>query len=380
MVIFELTYLVHKRRSVNFCGMYFDEGARVESTAYTGWVLRNSIRALSTILAVLGLMVNFDVIQRNTEVDKLAGTAGWWSLSFDDLDGQLPLLLSLIPELVLIIVAFYLSIMLWRYGTESSMVVHSSICNPWFYAFFGTLAMGIGQLFGELYTFMSNLGVLIFIITILLLMVEVDKDMVATNDIACFLAAVALKGDEMRIIETLPPVTKHPQHEEEKRPEDEENDTAVLTVDVSRENAAIPSEDDENDTAVLTSDVSRENAAIPPEQIKTLNMSEGDGQAEEDQTTPNEKMNCSAGSTNHGEAKKSAVLVENKTKENENGITTPSSQSSEAPYTAEDDTMISSKNADISFTSDEDYNEFLCVIRSKTNTTKESVMNVPVDP
>ena len=30
-------------------------------------------------------MVNFDVIQRNTEVDKLAGTAGWWSLSFDDL-------------------------------------------------------------------------------------------------------------------------------------------------------------------------------------------------------------------------------------------------------------------------------------------------------
>lgn len=58
---------------------------RVESTAYTGWVLRNSIRALSTILAVLGLMVNFDVIQRNTEVDKLAGTAGWWSLSFDDL-------------------------------------------------------------------------------------------------------------------------------------------------------------------------------------------------------------------------------------------------------------------------------------------------------
>lgn len=87
-----------------------------------------------------------------------------------------------------------------RYGTESAMVVHSSICNPWFYSFFGTLAMALGQLFGPaLFPIMSNTGILIFIITILLLMAEVDKDIVATHDVACFLVQVAQKGDQIRV-------------------------------------------------------------------------------------------------------------------------------------------------------------------------------------
>lgn len=80
------------------------------------------------------------------------------------------------------------------------MVVHSSICNPWFYPFFGTLAMGISQLFADnLYTIMSNAGLLVFIVTILIVMNEVDKDMIANNDIACFLVQVAQKGDESRV-------------------------------------------------------------------------------------------------------------------------------------------------------------------------------------
>ena len=60
--------------------------------------------------------------------------------------------------------------------------------------------MAIGQLFGtELYTVMSNAGMLIFIITILLLMAEVDKDIVKTDDIASFLVQVAQKGDQTRM-------------------------------------------------------------------------------------------------------------------------------------------------------------------------------------
>ena len=34
IVIFEITYLVHKRRSVNFCAMYFDEGVRWEHVLF----------------------------------------------------------------------------------------------------------------------------------------------------------------------------------------------------------------------------------------------------------------------------------------------------------------------------------------------------------
>ncbi|KAL3797846.1 hypothetical protein HJC23_006884 [Cyclotella cryptica] len=201
VVMFELTYLVHKRRSVNFCGMYFDEGRRVYNTAVMSCMLRNSIRSLATLLLIMGLLVNLDV-HRDGAAETLAGRAGWFT--FFTIEGsaydKIHLLLSLIPVAVLVLVCFYLSVMLWRYGTQSSMVVHSSICNPWFYPFFGTVAMAVGQIFGPaLYPVMSNTGILLFIITLLALMAEVDKDIVATHDVACFLVQVAKKGDEISV-------------------------------------------------------------------------------------------------------------------------------------------------------------------------------------
>lgn len=132
IVMFEVTYLIHKRRSVNFCGMYFDEGRRLNNTQAMSCMLRNSIRSLATVLLVIGLMVNFNFIQSDIPIDELAGRAGWWTLieRQDSLEDELHLFLSLLPIAVLVVVSFYLSIMLWRYGTSSSMIVHSSICNP----------------------------------------------------------------------------------------------------------------------------------------------------------------------------------------------------------------------------------------------------------
>lgn len=234
IVVFEITYLVHKRRSVNFCCMYFDEGVRVKNTAFMSCMLRNSIRTLAMFLVVLGLVTNFDIIQTGVDrVDRLAGRAGWWVLGYEDLDwdGKIYVLLSLIPTAVLTLVSFYLSIMLWRYGTESAMIVHSSMCNPWFYSFFGTVAMAVGQLFSEeLYTVMSNAGMLSFIITLLLVMMEVDKDINASNDVACFLVQLAQKGDQMRITSPtyIQPPGELPVHEEEKLPEDEETGSVAL--------------------------------------------------------------------------------------------------------------------------------------------------------
>lgn len=78
------------------------------------------------------------------------------------------------------------------------------MCNPWFYPFFGTVAMAIGQIFGpKLYAVMSNSGILLFIIALLALMAEVDKDIVATRNISGFLMQVAKIGDEIS-------VTPHP--------------------------------------------------------------------------------------------------------------------------------------------------------------------------
>jgi hypothetical protein len=78
------------------------------------------------------------------------------------------------------------------------MVVHSSILNPWFYPFFGTLALSAGQLFRERWFLLfSNIGLIIYLVTTILLMSELDKDMVATSDFSMFLADVSRKGDQI---------------------------------------------------------------------------------------------------------------------------------------------------------------------------------------
>jgi hypothetical protein len=91
--------------------------------------------------------------------------------------------------------------------------------------------MGGCQFFGEnLYNIMSNAGVLIFVVTILLLMSEVDKDMVANENIASFLVKVARKGDELRVSPSPQPGRReHRRSEEEVKRTDEKNGPADLT-------------------------------------------------------------------------------------------------------------------------------------------------------
>ena len=167
IVIFEITYLVHKRRSVNFCLMYFDEGVRVKNTAFMSFLLRNSIRTLALALLLLSLIAEFQLYRSESPLgeclhinapqfwfmcvlftsipstqDERAGTAGWWTLFHEEWvsfrissgfsilinytlklscqisskqdESSITLLISLIPTAILTVVSFYLSIMLWR--------------------------------------------------------------------------------------------------------------------------------------------------------------------------------------------------------------------------------------------------------------------------
>jgi hypothetical protein len=80
------------------------------------------------------------------------------------------------------------------------MVVHSSCANPWFFPMFGTIALSFGQLFyEEWYPFTSNLGYLIFTITLLVLMREIDKDFTKTTEFTDVLKQVALKGNSISV-------------------------------------------------------------------------------------------------------------------------------------------------------------------------------------
>lgn len=190
MVIFEVCYLIHKRRSVNFCGMFFDEGRRVKilSTMFRSWMLRNVIRLLSLTLLCTGIVVNFHWDIKEDDVNDLAGRAGWTALKYEDVVMKKHFALSLFPIGVLTICSFYFTFACWRYGTSSSMVVHSSWMNPWFSPFIGTIALTIGQFFSVTwYPLTSNIGFVSYIISIILLMKEVDKDMLAADDFTDFL-------------------------------------------------------------------------------------------------------------------------------------------------------------------------------------------------
>jgi len=194
---FELCYLIHKRRSVNFCGIWFEQGQRVP-TMIASFVLRNMFRFLSLTLMVMGLSVNFRLGFSVDEIDPEAGRIGWHSFITE---GQNPtenlhLFLSLLPTAVLVLCSFYLSGVLWRYGTTSSMVVHSSMANQWFSMFFGTIALAVSQFFNSIwFPLASNIGLTIFVMSHLLIMYEVDRDMDAADKFAEFLKQVAIVGN-----------------------------------------------------------------------------------------------------------------------------------------------------------------------------------------
>jgi len=216
-VIYEICYLVHKKRSVNFCGLEFDQGHRVKilNSQTRSFVLRNLIRIASFALLVIGIVANFNIINDDQvklanddeEEDALVGRIGWWGLR--PWHGQTQLLLALIPSIFLVFVSFYLSIILWRYGTNSSIVVHSSYINPWCSQFFGTLAMAVGQSFGEsLYLYTSHLGFLMLIWSdIYLMRKEISVEIRETKEFEDFLQHVASLGNEVSIRNVLKPAS-----------------------------------------------------------------------------------------------------------------------------------------------------------------------------
>ena len=205
-VLYETCYLVHKRRSVNFCGLEFDQGQRVKilNSRTRSFVLRNFIRMISLVLLIMGIIANFTLVlpknkeDYHPEDEDLVGRVGWWGLY--PWVGQIHLLLALLPAMCLFVIAFFLSLVLWRYGTSYSMIVHSSIFNPWCSQLFGTIAMAIGQCFGEnVYLITSHIGFLLLIWSVLSLMNEINKDLFATYDFEEFLKEVARTGNQISI-------------------------------------------------------------------------------------------------------------------------------------------------------------------------------------
>jgi hypothetical protein len=203
-VLYEVCYLVHKRRSVNFFGLEFDQGHRVKilSSTTRSFVLRNFIRVLALALFAIGILANFEIVVPTTPAAAMADgnhqnvtRSGW--LGLFPWTGQIWLLFKLIPSLCLFVLTFFLSILLWRYGTTYSIHVHSSIFNPWCCQFFGNLAMGIGQCLPSpnMYYISSMVGFLLLLWSVLALMKEITQDLLAEENFEDFLKDVARMGN-----------------------------------------------------------------------------------------------------------------------------------------------------------------------------------------
>mmetsp|Transcript_4931 Transcript_4931/g.6030 ORF Transcript_4931/g.6030 Transcript_4931/m.6030 type:complete len:347 (+) Transcript_4931:80-1120(+) len=244
VTIFELTYLIHKRRSVHFLGMYFDEGRlgrRVKgvfSTPFKSFLARNFIRILSTVLFATGIIVNFDILPRTDTVGDLAGKSGWWNVFREEGFAE-NVMISLIPTAILVMCSFVLSTALWRYGTSTSMIVHSSFLNPWFAPFFGTLALTVGQFFtAKWFAVTSNSGLLVYTITLILLMRQIDRDIVSFAEFTDFLHQVAKKGNEITVHNLIQASNKS-------------NQGSTSNLKVAAQGTSLPDLSEEDDEAIV---------------------------------------------------------------------------------------------------------------------------------
>lgn len=228
--IFDVTYIIHKTRHVRFMGIIHDgQYTRPRRYLNAPRIIIWSIRMLALLLFVLRLLVNFNV----GFTSPLLGKVGWWHVvTARPFDYQV--LISLLPMGICCLGCFYFSLVLWRYGTESSFLVHSSPLNPWFSPFFGTMGMTVGQWFGSTYfLLLSNVGIFVFCVSLLFLVVQVNKDLESAVQLNTFLHAF----DELRSSEV-----RHYQEYQQKQ-QDTEEEQASVVVDEKWE-AAVQQGDD----------------------------------------------------------------------------------------------------------------------------------------
>jgi hypothetical protein len=199
---FATTFLAYRTRSIPFCMVYRGPG-RSHTNPMSGGddndeerqaLIRPAtmvvlMRMFSLGILILSFVVNFDVVWEEPD---LAGRTGWltiiqepWQESSDHI------FFSLLPMGLTSLSCLYFSLLLWRYGSEFSMIVYPSSMNPWMCTFFGSICMIAGQFPGpNLFPLLSNAGILIYMMTLLRVLYEVRHDMLQAGDLGQFLHAL----------------------------------------------------------------------------------------------------------------------------------------------------------------------------------------------
>ncbi len=151
-------------------------------------ILVVSTRLFALGLLILNLLVNFDVLSDDSQV----GRTGWATVVMNpEGDLSLTIFLSLLPMALVSILCLYFACLLWRYGTEFSMIINTSVFNAWVCPVLGALAMIVGQCFGpDLFLITSNTGIALYMLTMTRVLYDIRHDIRQAGDLGSFLIAL----------------------------------------------------------------------------------------------------------------------------------------------------------------------------------------------
>ncbi|KAJ0399346.1 hypothetical protein P43SY_001535 [Pythium insidiosum] len=159
VVCYELAYLVHKQKSVNFCGISFESGhRRILGRNALSTCQRFAVWLIGLALLVLNLITAYRWSDEDVEIQSLYELHG---------GSTTHAVLSVLPALVLVALSLYIGLQLWNYGTFYSYMVHATCFNPWIWMLVGSASLLAGYLMPtSVYALTSNAGELVMLATI----------------------------------------------------------------------------------------------------------------------------------------------------------------------------------------------------------------------
>lgn len=193
LVCYEIAYLVHKQKSVNFCGISFESGHRRHGGGGGGSSAggRSQRPCLSTFLRFAVWLIGIGLLVLNLlAAYKWSGESAPEIRSIYDLEGDSTAhaIFSILPALVLVALSLYIGLQLWNYGTFYAYIVHATCFNPWIWMLVGSVSLLTGYLLpSPIYALSSNAGELAMMATIVRMFREVHHDMQQDQQMRTFI-------------------------------------------------------------------------------------------------------------------------------------------------------------------------------------------------
>ncbi|KAF1336423.1 hypothetical protein FI667_g418, partial [Globisporangium splendens] len=193
LVCYEIAYLVHKQKSMNFCGISFESGHRRtghgKRQQFLSMYLRFVVWMIGVGLLVLNLLASYRWSDEDASEIK----------SIYDLQGNTTIhaIFSVLPALVLVLLSLFIGIQLWNYGTAYSYIIHATRFNPWIWMLVGSLSLLAGYLMpSPIYALSSNAGELFMLATVVRMFREVHHDMQEDQQMRTFIDPIATNSPQ----------------------------------------------------------------------------------------------------------------------------------------------------------------------------------------